>query len=134
MAHQTGVVWVAGVGASAGLGAAVARRFAREKLIAVISGRTASRLDAVAAEIRAAGGQAHVLPLDVSIETDVAAAARERRRHAGEGGTGVVVVISCAMGLPRRPCRLLAMTARSCFDRLAVRGSVRTGCWPFHFD
>lgn len=47
---------VVGVGASNGLGAAVARRFAGEGLHVVIAGRTAERLDQVAAEIVSAGG------------------------------------------------------------------------------
>jgi len=34
------VVWVAGVGAVAGLGAALARRFAREGLLVAVSGRS----------------------------------------------------------------------------------------------
>jgi NAD(P)-dependent dehydrogenase (short-subunit alcohol dehydrogenase family) len=71
-----GVVWVAGVGASAGLGAAVARRFAREGLHAVLTGRTAARLEQVATEIQKAGGQATALPGDVSSEADVLAIAK----------------------------------------------------------
>ena len=47
-----GVAWIAGVGVSAGLGGAVARRFAREGLAVVLTGRTAERLESVAAEIR----------------------------------------------------------------------------------
>lgn len=72
-----GLVWVAGVGASAGLGAAVARRFANAGLEAVVSGRTAARLEQVAGEIRATGGRAHVLPLDVAEEAAVVAAAQQ---------------------------------------------------------
>ncbi len=65
-----GVAWIAGVGVSAGLGAAVARRFAREGLAVALTGRTAERLESVAAEIRSAGGRAHVLAGDVSQEGD----------------------------------------------------------------
>jgi hypothetical protein len=39
-----GVVWVAGVGARAGLGAAVARRFAKEGLVAAVARRHRRRL------------------------------------------------------------------------------------------
>jgi NAD(P)-dependent dehydrogenase (short-subunit alcohol dehydrogenase family) len=63
-----GLAWIAGVGASAGLGAAVARRYARGGLAVVLSGRTPARLEAVAAQIRDAGGRAHVLPGDVAFE------------------------------------------------------------------
>jgi len=65
------LVWVAGVGASAGLGAAVARRFAREGLHAVLTGRSSERLEQVAAEIRATGANAVALPGDISREADV---------------------------------------------------------------
>jgi NAD(P)-dependent dehydrogenase (short-subunit alcohol dehydrogenase family) len=79
--NKSGVIWVAGVGASVGLGAAVARRFAREGLTAVVSSRTASKLEQVVAEIRSAGGQAHALELDVSDETSVVAAAARVAQH-----------------------------------------------------
>jgi NAD(P)-dependent dehydrogenase (short-subunit alcohol dehydrogenase family) len=71
------VVWVAGVGARAGLGAAIARRFARAGLIAVVTGRSPDRLAAVVAEIREAGGRAEALAGDVSREADVAAIAQK---------------------------------------------------------
>jgi NAD(P)-dependent dehydrogenase (short-subunit alcohol dehydrogenase family) len=70
------VVWVAGVGASAGLGAALARRFAREGLLAVVTGRTAERLETVAAEIQKNGGKAVALPGDVSDEASLQGVAR----------------------------------------------------------
>lgn len=65
-----GVAWIAGVGASAGLGAAVARRYARGGLTVLLTGRTTDRLEALAAEIRAAGDRAQALPGDVSLESD----------------------------------------------------------------
>jgi NAD(P)-dependent dehydrogenase (short-subunit alcohol dehydrogenase family) len=81
MAKQiSGVAWVVGVGASAGLGAAVARRFARGGLMVAMTGRNEDRLRAVEAEIAAAGGQARALPGDISIPLEVtrlSAAVRE---------------------------------------------------------
>lgn len=74
---ETGVAWIAGVGASAGLGAALARRYARAGLTVALSGRTLARVEAVAAEIRAAGGRAHALPGDVSLEADAHRVAAE---------------------------------------------------------
>jgi len=65
------VAWIAGVGASAGLGAAVARRFAKAGLIVALTGRDAQRVRAVADEIAAAGARAHALPGDVSSAGDV---------------------------------------------------------------
>jgi NAD(P)-dependent dehydrogenase (short-subunit alcohol dehydrogenase family) len=72
-----GVVWIAGVGASVGLGAAVARRFAREGLRAVLTGRTTARLEQVAAEIHDAGGTAYPMPGDVGEERDMIAIAKK---------------------------------------------------------
>lgn len=66
-----GVAWIAGVGASAGLGAALARRYAKGGLTVALTGRTAARVEEVAAEVRTAGGRAHVLAGDVSAEADV---------------------------------------------------------------
>lgn len=68
---QEQVAWVAGVGASAGLGAALARRFAKAGFTAAITGRNADRLEGVAAEIRQAGGKAIALSGDVSREAEV---------------------------------------------------------------
>ena len=65
------VVWIAGVGASAGLGAALARRFARAGLTAVVTGRTPERLELVAREIREAGGRAYAEPGDVRLEAEL---------------------------------------------------------------
>jgi NAD(P)-dependent dehydrogenase (short-subunit alcohol dehydrogenase family) len=73
------VAWVAGVGASAGLGAATARRFAQAGFIVALTGRNAERLRAVTAQIVAAGGRAHALPGDVSSVDDVERLAAEVR-------------------------------------------------------
>jgi NADP-dependent 3-hydroxy acid dehydrogenase YdfG len=70
-AEKPKLVWVAGVGASLGLGAALARRFAKAGFSAVVTGRNATRLEVVAAEIRASGGSAVALAGDVSRESDV---------------------------------------------------------------
>lgn len=66
------LAWIAGVGPSAGLGAAVGRRFAAGGLTVVLTGRNAERLRSVAAEIAAAGGDAHALPGDVSDPAEIA--------------------------------------------------------------
>lgn len=88
------VAWVVGVGASAGLGAAVARRFARDGLITVVSGRTAERVETVAREIRDAGGRAVALPLDVTEESRVLSAVKTVR----ELGNLSVAVFNPAAG------------------------------------
>jgi NAD(P)-dependent dehydrogenase (short-subunit alcohol dehydrogenase family) len=74
------LIWIAGVGASAGLGAALARRFARGGSHVLLTGRNEARLRTVAAEIQATGGNASALPGDISVpaETDrLQAAVRE---------------------------------------------------------
>jgi NAD(P)-dependent dehydrogenase (short-subunit alcohol dehydrogenase family) len=69
MAESTAVVL--GVGASRGLGAAVARRCAREGLRVFLAGRTVERLQEVAAEIEAEGGRAVPVATDASDEASV---------------------------------------------------------------
>jgi len=76
-AAKTPLAWIAGVGASAGLGAALARRFATAGFQAVVTGRTAARLQAVTAEITQAGGTGHALPGDVSSAPDLVRLVRE---------------------------------------------------------
>src|SRR6202161_3714825 len=71
------VAWIVGVGASAGLGAGVARRFAKGGLTVALTGRSAERVRAVAAEISAAGARAHALPGDVSSAEEVGRIAAE---------------------------------------------------------
>ena len=69
---MTETALIVGVGASQGLGAAAARRLAREGLHVVVAGRTAAKVEQVVAEIRASGGKANALVGDASIEDDVA--------------------------------------------------------------
>jgi NAD(P)-dependent dehydrogenase (short-subunit alcohol dehydrogenase family) len=65
---------VFGVGATNGLGAALARRFAREGLHTVLVARTDERTTLVAEEIRRAGGRAEVVQADATKAQEVAAA------------------------------------------------------------
>lgn len=55
-------------GAGRGIGAGCARAFAEAGASVVIGARTQAQIDAVAAEIRAAGGNALALPADVMRE------------------------------------------------------------------
>lgn len=55
------------------IGGAVARTFAREGATVYLAGRTAAALDAVAGEIRAAGGAAETATLDALDEAAVGA-------------------------------------------------------------
>jgi NAD(P)-dependent dehydrogenase (short-subunit alcohol dehydrogenase family) len=56
-------------GASSGIGAELARQFAAGGARVVLAARDVARLEAVAAECRARGGEAHVVQADVSDET-----------------------------------------------------------------
>lgn len=62
---------VLGVGPQQGLGASLARRFAAEGLQVYIAGRSATKLDSVAAAIAAAGGKACPVVADATDEADV---------------------------------------------------------------
>ncbi|WGF89617.1 SDR family NAD(P)-dependent oxidoreductase [Marinivivus vitaminiproducens] len=64
---------VIGVGARQGLGAALCRRFAREGYHVFVAGRTAAKIEAVAAAIAETGGSAEAIVTDATSEADVAA-------------------------------------------------------------
>lgn len=68
---RKGSVLIVGVGASLGLGAAIARRFAREGYPVAIAGRTAAKLDATLKELKAAGANAIALTGDATQASDV---------------------------------------------------------------
>jgi NAD(P)-dependent dehydrogenase (short-subunit alcohol dehydrogenase family) len=75
---------VIGVGASQGLGGALARRFAREGLHVFLAGRTAAKLEAVVEEIQGAGGKASAVVADATRTADIV-----RLFDAAEAGAGV---------------------------------------------
>jgi 3-hydroxybutyrate dehydrogenase len=56
-------------GGGRGIGRAIARRFARERATVVVAARTDSEIEAVAVEIRDAGGRAMAVPTDVVDQT-----------------------------------------------------------------
>jgi NAD(P)-dependent dehydrogenase (short-subunit alcohol dehydrogenase family) len=74
---------VIGVGASAGLGAALCRRFAREGLHVFAAARGAERVAALAGEIAASGGRAAGVPCDTTSSSDVAALFDAAQRETG---------------------------------------------------
>ena len=63
-------VLVLGVGAAAGVGAAVARKFTGAGYHVMIAGRTLEKLDATAADIRAVGGSVESIVADVTSQED----------------------------------------------------------------
>lgn len=91
------VLWVTGGGS--GMGAAAARTAAATGWTVVLSGRRADRLEQVAAEVRAAGGAADVLPLDAGDPDAVtAAAAAIAERHGRLDG----LVLAAGLNTPAR--------------------------------
>jgi NAD(P)-dependent dehydrogenase (short-subunit alcohol dehydrogenase family) len=64
---------VIGVGPDQGLGAQLCKRFAAEGLNVLVAGRTRSALDAVVADIVAAGGRAASFVADATREADIVA-------------------------------------------------------------
>jgi NAD(P)-dependent dehydrogenase (short-subunit alcohol dehydrogenase family) len=64
---------VVGVGPEAGLGGALSARLAREGHHVFVAGRTPEKVEAVAAGIRAAGGQSTAAAVDTTVERDVVA-------------------------------------------------------------
>lgn len=70
-------------GAGQGIGRAIALAFAAEGATLVLAARTVAALEALAAEIGAAGGSAFVAPCDVSDQAQVDALAEAARAQAG---------------------------------------------------
>ena len=86
-------------GASAGIGAAAARQFAREGAAVVLAARGAEPLEAVAREIAASGGRAAAVPTDVG---DLAAAEALLARAAEIFG-GIDILVNNAGANRRGP-------------------------------
>jgi short-subunit dehydrogenase len=71
-------------GASSGIGAATAKRLAKEGLQVVLVARRQDRLDRLAEEIRQAGGRAYAIGADLTREADRLRVFEEVARHFGE--------------------------------------------------
>ncbi|OEI68855.1 short-chain dehydrogenase [Curtobacterium sp. ER1/6] len=91
------MLWTTGGGS--GMGAASAVAAARDGWTVVLSGRRPDRLEQVADAVRAAGGNATVLPLDVT-DADAVVAARDRvlERHGRIDG----LVLAAGLNTPAR--------------------------------
>ncbi|NPU10391.1 SDR family oxidoreductase [Bradyrhizobium sp. 83002] len=86
-------------GASSGIGAGIARELAATGARLLLGARRLDRLEALAAELRAAGGTAEVRALDVTNRADVAAFAEAARAMWGH----VDVMINNAGIMPLSP-------------------------------
>lgn len=70
-------------GGGSGIGAATALRFAQEGASVIICGRRKEPLDAVAAQIRAAGGKVEAVVADVGVESQYVGAIEEAAKRHG---------------------------------------------------
>lgn len=70
-------------GASSGIGAATAKRLARQGMRVVLAARRLDRLESLAEEIRAAGGRADPIPADLTQESERARVFREIEERFG---------------------------------------------------
>jgi NADP-dependent 3-hydroxy acid dehydrogenase YdfG len=97
MAEAARVLWVTGAGSGMGRAAAVAAGAGGRRV--ALSGRRADALEEVAEAVRTAGGEALVVPLDV---TDVAAIDAAHARIAEAWGRVDDLVLSAGLNTPRR--------------------------------
>ncbi len=91
MAERTKAV-VVGVGAEAGLGAALCRKFAAEGRHVLVAGRTPEKIERVVASIAGAGGAATAVPVDTTSEADVVALFDRASAEDADGGPADLVV------------------------------------------
>src|SRR5215831_10204498 len=83
-------------GASAGIGAGLAREFARRRLRVALVARRVEQLEALAGEIRAAGGRASAHRGDVTVDGDIARVVGEIR---AQGGIPSIVIANAGFGV-----------------------------------
>jgi 2-deoxy-D-gluconate 3-dehydrogenase len=88
-------------GASQGIGRHLAEAFARAGAAVVLASRRKDALAEVRAAIAARGGNAEVVPTDVSRLDDVAALAEAVRRLADRGGHRIVLVNNAGLGFTK---------------------------------
>ena len=86
-------------GAGRGIGAATARAMGEAGANVVLASRTAKQLETVAADVRAFGGQALVIPTDVNENANIEALAHATIEEFGR----IDIVINNAGGTPPRP-------------------------------
>ena len=87
---QGQVAWISG--AASGMGAATARLFAREGAAVGLVDTQAEKGEAVADEVRSAGGRALFIPCDVTQEEQVRASVEQT----AEAFSGLQVMVNCA--------------------------------------
>jgi short-subunit dehydrogenase len=86
-------------GASSGIGAGLAREFARRGLRVALVARRVEQLEALASEIRGAGGKASAHRGDVTVDGDIAHVVGEIK---AQGGAPFIVVANAGFGVVGR--------------------------------
>lgn len=72
------------VGSTSGIGRGIAKRFAKEGALVIVSGRRADKGKAVAEEIQAAGGKAEFMRMDARVDADQSSVLKEIIRKYGK--------------------------------------------------
>lgn len=119
MRLQGKVAIVTGAG-SRGIGRGIAHSFVREGAKVVISGRTQSKLDDAAKELRAAGGEVEIVAADVSKPEDANQLIRRTVDRFGRldilvNNAGIIVRKPFVEITPEEWDRLFATNVRGCF-------------------
>src|SRR5437899_7096570 len=109
-------------GASSGIGAALARRFAREGAAVALTARRVERLHELATELTTAGARVVVTPCDVTVDEEVERAMARARQALGRVS---VVVANAGFGVVGRVDRLTLEDYRRQFET-NVFGVLRT--------
>jgi NAD(P)-dependent dehydrogenase (short-subunit alcohol dehydrogenase family) len=117
---------VVGVGAEQGLGAALCRRFAAEGYHVLVAGRTASKIEAVARGVSAAGGSAEPQRTDATSEQDVTRLF-DRAMSPGAGLTPADLVVYNAGNNQRLDFRELSAETFEQFWRIGCFGGFLVG-------
>ena len=106
---QEQVAWISG--AASGMGAGIARLFAREGAAVALVDIQAAKGRAIAEEIRAEGGRARFIECDVRIESQVRSSMEEAVREFGR----LHILVNCAGIVQVKPLHELDVTD---WDRL----------------
>src|ERR1019366_2971230 len=143
--HKNAIIY----GGGGGLGAGVARVFAREGATVFLAGRTRETLDAVASEITAQGGSAHCAVLDALDEQAVNTHLQAVVDRAGSIDISINLMVTSGSGAVLKPSPQFSMggtgpadAAIECFlhylaAEVGLRGVRVAGLWTagvFHAE
>lgn len=109
-------------GASSGIGAALAREFARGGWCVILVARRLEKLEVLAAEVRASGGKASVYQGDVTVDGSLAEVIQDLE---GQGITPGIVIANAGFGVVGNAARLRIEDYQRQFDT-NVFGVLRT--------